>query len=397
VRKNGYSTKLDMSQILLLVEQRENRRLLLEWLAVNYVVVLPDSTDKINDLSQFDRAFGMGIIDGLALKRHWQWVADRKQAEHPVCLPFLLITSRSDVGMATQFLWQTVDDLIIAPIEKIELQARVEILLRSRQLSLTLKLSRDQLDRTLQTTQELNEVKTSLLYMISHDVRNPLNIILGTTQLLSKYKQRLTDEKQQELIDKTQTAAKSIDRLLEDVLLISKVESGKIAFCLQPLDLVKFCNELVADFQSSLKLKSQKDPVTLIFVSHADSANVCLDTSLVRRILINLLSNAIKYSSPNSQVTFELNLTETEAIFSIQDEGIGIPAKDREGLFGSFYRATNVGQIPGTGLGLSIVKKCVDLHDGQITFVSEEGVGSKFIVTLPISDAIDEPVLPAKS
>ncbi|NJM60824.1 MAG: HAMP domain-containing histidine kinase [Oscillatoriales cyanobacterium RU_3_3] len=387
-----------MTQILLLVEQRENRRLLLEWLAVNYVVVLPDSTtDRINDLSQFDRAFGMGIIDGLALKRHWQWVADRKQAEHPVCLPFLLITSRSDVGMATQFLWQTVDDLIIAPIEKVELQARVEILLRSRQLSLTLKLSRDQLDRTLQTAQELNEVKTSLLYMISHDVRNPLNIILGTTQVLSKYKQRLTDEKQQELIDKAQTAANNIDRLLEDVLLISKVESGKIAFSLQPLDLVKFCNELVENFQSSLKLKSQTDAVTLVFVSHAESANACLDASLLRRILINLLSNAIKYSSPNSQVTFELNFTETEAIFSVQDEGIGIPAKDREGLFNSFYRATNVGQIPGTGLGLSIVKKCVDLHEGQITFVSQEGVGSKFTVTLPISQVSSEPVLPATS
>lgn len=387
-----------MTQILLLVEQRENRRLLLEWLAVNYVVVLPDSTtDRINDLSQFDRPFGMGIIDGLALKRHWQWLTDRRQAEHPVCLPFLLITSRSDVGMATQFLWQTVDDLIIAPIEKVELQARVEILLRSRQLSLTLKLSRDQLDRTLQTTQELNEVKTSLLYMISHDVRNPLNIILGTTQVLSKYKQRLTDEKQQELIDKAQTAANSIDRLLEDVLLISKVESGKIAFCLQLLDLVKFCNELVADFQSSLKLKSQTNPVTLVFVCHAESANVCLDVSLLRRILINLLSNAIKYSPPNSQVTFELNFTETEAIFSVQDEGIGIPAKDQEGLFNSFYRATNVGQIPGTGLGLSIVKKCVDLHEGQITFVSQEGVGSKFTVTLPISDASSEPVLPARS
>lgn len=140
-----------MSQILLLVEQKENRRLLLEWLAVNYMVLLPNSTGEIDDLSQFNQSFGMGIIDGLALKRHWQWIAAKKQAEHPVCLPFLLITSRSDVGMATRFIWQTIDDLIIAPIEKIELQARVEILLRSRQLSLTLKLSHDQLDRSLQT------------------------------------------------------------------------------------------------------------------------------------------------------------------------------------------------------------------------------------------------------
>lgn len=132
-----------MSQILLLVEQKENRRLLLEWLAVYYEVLLPNSTENSEDFLPFNQSFDLAIIDGLALKRHWQWVAAQKEAEHPVCLPFLLITSRSDVGMATQFIWQSIDDLIIAPIEKIELQARVEILLRSRQLSLTLKLSHD--------------------------------------------------------------------------------------------------------------------------------------------------------------------------------------------------------------------------------------------------------------
>ncbi len=384
-----------MSQILLLVEQKENRRLLLEWLAVNYMVLLPNSTGEIDDLSQFNQSFGMGIIDGLALKRHWQWIAAKKQAEHPVCLPFLLITSRSDVGMATQFIWQSIDDLIIAPIEKIELQARVEILLRSRQLSLTLKLSHDQLDRSLQTAKELNDMKTSLLYMIAHDVRNPLNFILGTTQVLTKYKSTLTDEKTQELLDKTQAAAKGIDQLLDDVLQLGKFESGKMAFCLLPLDLAKFCNQLVGEFQSSLKLKPQTDPVTLIFVNHSPSTMACLEASLLRRILSNLLSNAIKYSPPNTQVIFELKLTETEAIFSVQDAGIGIPLTDRERLFDSFYRAQNVGRIPGTGLGLSIVKKCVDLHEGEITLSSEEGVGSTFTVTLPIAQLAEQPVSPA--
>lgn len=379
-----------MSQILLLVEQKENRRLLLEWLAVNYVVLLPNSTGQIDDLSQFNQSFGMGIIDALALKRHSKWVAARKQAEHPVILPFLLITSRSDVGMATQFLWQTVDDLIIAPIEKIELQARVEILLRSRQLSLTLKLSHDQLDRTLQTAKELNDSKTSLLYMISHDVRNPLNFIIGTTQILTKYKLKLTEDKRQELLDKTQAAAKGIDLLLDDVLLISRVESGKVAFCLIPLDLEKFCNHLVEEFQGSQKLKPKNSQIALNFVNHSPSATAYLEASLLRRILINLVSNAIKYSLPNTQVTLELTVTETEAIFSVEDAGIGIPNPDQERLFEFFYRATNVDRIPGTGLGLSIVKKCVDLHGGEITFTSTEGAGSKFTVKLPLAEVSSE-------
>ncbi|MEG4210690.1 ATP-binding protein [Microcoleus sp. S13_B4] len=384
-----------MSQILLLVEQKENRRLLLEWLAVYYEVLLPHSTENSQDFLPFNQSFDLAIIDGLALKRHWQWVAAQKQAEHPVCLPFLLITTRSDVGMATQFIWQSIDDLIIAPIEKIELQARVEILLRSRQLSLTLKLSHDQLDRTLQTAQELNEMKTSLLYMIAHDVRNPLNFIIGTTQLLSKYKLTLTDEKKQELLDKTQAAAKGIDLLLDDVLLLGRVESGQAGFCLLPLDLATFCNELVGEFQSSLKLKPENDRVTLIFVNHSQSAMASLEVSLLRRILGNLLSNAIKYSPPNTEVIFELKLTETDAIFSVQDAGIGIPVADQGRLFDSFYRAKNVGRIPGTGLGLSIVKKCVDLHGGEITLISEEGVGSTFTVTLPIAQPGKKKISPA--
>ncbi|MEG4454255.1 HAMP domain-containing sensor histidine kinase [Microcoleus sp. N9_A1] len=374
-----------MSQILLLVEQRENRRLLLEWLAVYYEVLLPNSTENIDEILPLNQSFDLGIIDGLALKRHGQWIAAKKQAEGPVCLPFLLITSRSDVGMATRFIWQTIDDLIIAPIEKIELQARVEILLRSRQLSLTLKLSHDQLDRTLQTAKELNEIKTSLLYMIAHDVRNPLNFIIGTTQVLARYKSKLSDDRTQELLDKTQVAAKSIDLLLDDVLLLGRSESGKIALRLLPLDLAKFCNELVAEFQSSLNLKRQTDAVKLIFVNHCQSAIACLEVSLLRGILSNLLSNAIKYSPPNTQVVFELKVTENEVVFSVTDSGIGIPLADQERLFESFYRAKNVGRIPGTGLGLSIVKKCVDLHRGEITLTSEEGVGSTFTVTLPIA------------
>ncbi|AFZ05250.1 histidine kinase [Oscillatoria nigro-viridis PCC 7112] len=384
-----------MSQILLLVEQKENRRLLLEWLAVYYEVLLPNSTENSEDFLPFNQSFDLGIIDALALKRHWEWVAAQKDAEHPVCLPFLLITSRSDVGMATQFIWQSIDDLIVAPIEKIELQARVEILLRSRQLSLTLKLSHDQLDRTLQTAQELNEMKTSLLYMIAHDVRNPLNFIIGTTQLLSKYKLTLTEEKTQELLDKTQAAAKGIDLLLDDVLLLERFESGTTGFSLLPIDLAKLCNELVAEFQSSLKLKPENERVTLIFVNHSPLAMASLEVSLLRRILGNLLSNAIKYSPPNTEVIFELKVTETDAIFSFQDAGIGIPIADQERLFDSFYRAKNVGRIPGTGLGLSIVKKCVDLHGGEITLTSEEGVGSTFTVTLPIAQPRKKQISPA--
>jgi signal transduction histidine kinase len=183
--------------------------------------------------------------------------------------------------------------------------------------------------------------------------------------------------------------------LINDVLLLGRAESGKMALCLLPLELAKFCKELVSEFQNSLKLKPQNDPVTLIFVNQCQSAIACLEASLLRRILSNLLSNAIKYSPPNTEVVFELKLTETEAVFSVQDAGIGIPLADQERLFDSFFRAKNVGIIPRTGLGLSIVKKCVDLHGGEIALSSEEDVGSKFTVTLPLAKLEEEQLSPA--
>lgn len=119
-----------MSQILLLLDNKENRRLLAESLGSHYKIILPDSDDALED------GFDLCILDGTALDRLWKRIQARKTAVMAQFLPCLLVTSRKDVGMATRFLWKVVDELIISPIEKIELRARVESLLIARRLSL---------------------------------------------------------------------------------------------------------------------------------------------------------------------------------------------------------------------------------------------------------------------
>jgi len=101
-------------------------------------------------------------------------------------------------------------------------------------------------------------------------------------------------------------------------------------------------------------------------------------------MITNLLSNAIKYSPQGGKITLTLSCEENQVVFQVQDQGIGIPEADQSKLFESFSRAGNVGTIAGTGLGLSIVKKCVDLHKGEITVKSEIGVGTTFTVKLPL-------------
>ncbi len=354
-----------MSRILLFLEHTENRRLLSEWLAMRYEVLLSNSeVQSGHAVPLLDEAFDLCIIDGPTLDNLWEWVRAKKKAEQPVFLPFLLITPRPDVKLMTRHLWQSIDDLVTKPIEKMELQARVEILLRSRQLSLELKTA--------------NELKSRFVSMVSHEFRNPLNIISVSAQLLERSSEQWSQEKQSEFLQRIQTASRKMAKMLDDILLIGKAEVGQQNFNPAPHNLTKFCSELVAEIQLGTS-----NAHTIVFVSQEEYANAYVDENLLRHILSNLLSNAIKYSPQGSIVHFELAFQAGEVVFQIKDEGIGIPLEDQKRLFESFHRATNVGNIPGTGLGLAIVKQSVDLHSGKIAVTSKVGVGTTFKVTLP--------------
>jgi signal transduction histidine kinase len=166
--------------------------------------------------------------------------------------------------------------------------------------------------------------------------------------------------------------------LVNDVLFLNKAESKKVDFNPEPLNLVDFLTELVDELKSPLDNK-----YNLFFENIGDCSQCYIDTKLLRQILTNLLSNAFKYCPNGGTVSLHLNCEQTRVIFQIADEGIGIPDEDKQKLFEAFSRASNVSTIQGTGLGLSIVKKCVDLHGGQISVKSEVGVGTTFTVNLP--------------
>jgi len=123
---------------------------------------------------------------------------------------------------------------------------------------------------------------------------------------------------------------------------------------------------------------------TLIFTSQGAAYPINLDEKLMHSILSNLLSNAIKYSPQGGHIQLNLEFQSNCVLLSVQDEGIGIPVEDQRQLFEPFHRGKNVRTIPGTGLGLVVVKKCVDLHQGTISIITEMGVGTTCLVTLPL-------------
>jgi signal transduction histidine kinase len=165
--------------------------------------------------------------------------------------------------------------------------------------------------------------------------------------------------------------------LLEDVLTLGRMESGRTEFNPEPLDLDAFLREINDEFQQTRKIQH------LTYVSFGCASPVQVDRKLMRQVFTNLLSNAVKYSPADSPITVELAFEAKEVFIRVKDNGIGIPTKDQMQLFNAFYRAANVGSISGTGLGLAIAKHAVDLHGGTIAVESEIGKGTTFTVAIP--------------
>lgn len=230
----------------------------------------------------------------------------------------------------------------------------------------------------LEKERKLNQVQTEFIHTVSHEYRTPLAVILACSQLIERNVESLSPEKLQRNCHKIQQSVKYMVRLLEDLLTFNKVESGELKFNPAPLDLKKFCTQLVKEYKL---LDNNQHKIQVNFRSKNCAA--CFDSQLLQQILGNLLSNALKYSSVGSAIALVITNKNNQIIFQVQDKGIGIPLEDQPHIFDPFYRALNVGTLRGTGMGLTIVKKAVNLHEGTISFKSEVRVGTTFTVTLP--------------
>ncbi|MGL5940266.1 MAG: ATP-binding protein [Waterburya sp.] len=248
--------------------------------------------------------------------------------------------------------------------------------------------------RTLEQEKKLNKLKSQFVTMASHEFRTPLALILSSAELLEHYSHKWSEEKKLSHLHRIQTAVKHMTDLLNDVLLLGKTDAGKLELNPSPINLVQFCQELVEEIQLTTQthqiilqiekyLEVDDSYVHKSGTTRNNCSTVYMDEKTLRHILNNLLSNAIKYSPTSDQVIFDLICQSQQAVFHIQDFGIGIPLEEQEQLFDYFYRANNVGAIPGTGLGLPIVKRAVELHGGTISLNSQVNLGTTFTVTLP--------------
>lgn len=245
------------------------------------------------------------------------------------------------------------------------------------------KNSKDEMERALAKERELSELKSRFVSMTSHEFRTPLTTIKQNVDLIDYALELKNPELKPAFSSYFNRISSEIIRvtsLMNDMLLLGRIEAGKVEIIKKPVDLVRFSEQTIHRITSG-----REDGRTIQLQVVGVKQPVPADATLLEHILGNLLTNALKYSErkPNPVVTISYELL-SQVKISVKDFGIGIPLKDQKGLFASFYRATNVKNIQGSGLGLSIVKEFIDMHGGTISVVSDTNQGSEFILLLPM-------------
>lgn len=253
--------------------------------------------------------------------------------------------------------------------------------LEKRVVARTAELERaqDDLRLALANERELGQLKTAFVALVSHEFRTPLNVIVTSSDILARYLDRLPAGERDEHLASIGKSAKRMSHMMEDVLLLGQFESGRQKFQPEELHLAAWCRRFTDEMQSATGARC---PIELSLGEFEPVVRA--DESILRHVLANLVSNAAKYSPPGEPVKISVAREGADAVFRIEDHGIGIPAADRARLFEAFQRGGNVGQINGTGLGLVVVKRGVELHGGSLDFTSEENRGSAFTVRLPL-------------
>ena len=237
--------------------------------------------------------------------------------------------------------------------------------------------------RDVTREREVDRMKTEFVSLVSHELRTPLTSIKGFTDLILDGDVGDINDDQREYLGIVKLNADSLVALINDLLDISRIESGRIQLNKESVQVKEIIEGVVASFASQIQQKGQ----TLSVQFESDLPRVFADRERLNRVITNLVSNAYKYTPAGGAIRLRAAHDERSLCVSVSDTGIGISPEDQKKLFTKFYRVDSLltREIGGTGLGLAIVKSIVELHEGAVSVESELGKGSTFSFTLPLS------------
>ncbi|PZV11127.1 MAG: hybrid sensor histidine kinase/response regulator [Leptolyngbya sp.] len=319
-----------------------------------------------------------------------EFLTQLKAQTHQNVLPVVMVTGRGGEEIAVQSMKLGALDYVvkeqITP-ETLRLTVNGAIEVARLQLQLQQQLELEQAARA--EAEKANRVKDEFLAVLSHELRSPLNPILGWTQLLRSGK--LNAATTAEALEVIERNAKLQTELIADLLDISRILQGKLSLTMNPLNLAATIRAAIETVRLTAEAKSIEIETNL----SAEVGYVLGDSTRLQQVIWNLLSNAVKFTPENGRVTVQLARVGNQAQITVIDTGKGIPADFLPHVFDYFRQAdgSTTRQFGGLGLGLGIVQQIVGLHNGTVEAESHgEGLGATFTVRLPLM-----PIQPAVS
>jgi len=243
-----------------------------------------------------------------------------------------------------------------------------------------------ELETRNQEVERANHLKDEFLSGMSHELRTPLHTIIGFTELLDEQIEGPLNEKQQRFVRHIHKDSLHLLALINDVLDLSKIESGRLELQQGFFPLIDALEEAISSVRPRAEVKSiHIETIT------PDALDIYADRLRFKQILYNLLSNAVKFTPDGGCVWVEVSKHSGFINVSVADTGVGIPLKEQESVFDKFYQVGHrqAGGLEGTGLGLAITRRLVEQHGGGIYLKSEPGNGSRFTFTIPLAEAAE--------
>jgi PAS domain S-box-containing protein len=225
---------------------------------------------------------------------------------------------------------------------------------------------------------ELDTLKTELVGIVGHELRSPLTVIYSYSLALKDHWDKMDDDRRLECVDHVLRECNRLNRMVENVLNMSRIESERLLLNLQPGDLFGLLSEVAHDMAMTTRMRQMKVETC------QSKLELNADWDKIKQVVINLLDNAVHFSPAGSLISINGDIDNTKAIVRVKDQGPGIPAGNRERLFEKFTQSKVTGMERGLGLGLYIVRTFVEAHGGEVWLEDEEGSGAIVAFSLPL-------------
>jgi signal transduction histidine kinase len=290
-------------------------------------------------------------------------------------IPVIFVTALNDTTDRVKAIEAGGDDFLTKPHNRLVLGARVRSLLK-------LKAATDALEESLRKQKELEKVRDDLMKMIVHDLKSPLTSVIGAMEMLIDGDFGPLTENQRQALGETEKRAQDLLGLIEDLLEVARLEESRLALHLARLSPPTLLNEVAREWE----IRVQQERARLQVEAATDARPVDADPALIKRVFSNLIQNALTHSARAVTVTLGARTDSGGTLFTVADDGVGIPPEYHEVIFRKFeqVKTPHIPRVRSSGLGLAFCKLVVEAHGGRIWVKSgPERQGSAFHFWLP--------------